>query len=132
MTFGNLGNLSISYHSSVDDHMSGIMQKSCISLQSAFQKCIFEFVMHPWDAKIETYYHRVDPVLWDPFKTLVTPNQQDGIPGLKAKICNEVTACHLNKTSNLFVLKLFCSWNLSWDNLDPCSIKKVTDCFGLQ
>ena len=64
------------YNSSVDEYMSGIMlmQKSGIFFLAKYfpKKCIFEFVIHPWDAKIETktlIEYNVDPVLLDPFKT---------------------------------------------------------------
>ena len=69
------------------------------------KKCIFEFVIHPWDAKIETntlVKYNVDPVLWDPFKTSGDSKPTRWSPRTRSKICSAVHACHLNKTSNLF------------------------------
>ena len=36
-----------------------LMQKSCIVFCNVLpKKCIFEFIIHPWDANTETYSHR--------------------------------------------------------------------------
>ena len=81
------------------------MQNLCIFNQNSSQKCIFEFVMRPWDANIETYSHSYI-FHGTPSKLLVTRKQQDhGVRGLKAKICSTSPAlqlAHLNPpTSNL-------------------------------